>query len=139
ADEAEGEGPVVRGAGERLYRRLVALPDVRRPLRDQPGLYDHPVRRPAWQCRSRRGDRLAAHRRDDDDEDGEARNMSALFDMFSGDDLMVFFASATAVMVLLVIWDALVIRDPVTARLRNFARIREDMKSGLAVGSRQNR
>src|SRR6185312_9648413 len=34
---------------------------------------------------------------------------------------------------------ALIVRDPVTARLRNFSRIREDMKSGLTAGARQNR
>ena len=56
----------------------------------------------------------------------------------SGDDLLVFSASATAVMVLLVIWDALVARDPVGARLRSFARVREDMKSGI-THTRQNR
>lgn len=55
-----------------------------------------------------------------------------------GDDLLVFGASATAVMVLLVIWDALVVRDPVGARLRVFARVREEMKSGVAT-TRQNR
>jgi tight adherence protein C len=65
--------------------------------------------------------------------------MTDLLDMISGDDLMVFFASTTAVLVMLVIWDALIVRDPVTARLRNFARVREDMKSGFAVGARQNR
>lgn len=65
--------------------------------------------------------------------------MTDFLDMISGDDLMVFFASTTAVMVMLVIWDALIVRDPVTARLRNFARVREDMKSGLTVGARQNR
>jgi tight adherence protein C len=56
----------------------------------------------------------------------------------SGDDLLVFSASATAVMVLLVIWDALVARDPVGARLRSFARVRDDMKSGI-THTRQNR
>lgn len=56
----------------------------------------------------------------------------------SGDDLLVFGASATAVMVLLVIWDALVVRDPVGARLRVFARVREETKSGVAT-TRQNR
>jgi tight adherence protein C len=56
----------------------------------------------------------------------------------SGDDLLVFSASATAVMVLLVIWDALVARDPVGARLRSFARVRDDMKSGI-THTKQNR
>jgi tight adherence protein C len=65
--------------------------------------------------------------------------MSDLLDMVSGDDLMVFFASTTVVMVLLVIWDALIVRDPVGARLRNFARVREDMKAGITAGTRQNR
>ena len=65
--------------------------------------------------------------------------MSDLLDMISGDDLMVFCASTTAVMVLLVIWDALIVRDPVGARLRNFARVREDMKAGITAGARQNR
>ena len=65
--------------------------------------------------------------------------MSDLLDMISGDDLMVFFASTTAVLVMLVIWDALIVRDPVTARLRNFTRVREDMKSSLTAGARQNR
>jgi tight adherence protein C len=56
----------------------------------------------------------------------------------SGDDLLVFSAAATAVMVLLVIWDALIVRDPVGARLRGFARVREDMKSGIST-TRPNR
>ena len=56
----------------------------------------------------------------------------------SGDDLLVFCASATAVMVLLVIWDALVVRDPVGSRLRGLARVREEMKSGI-THTRQNR
>lgn len=57
----------------------------------------------------------------------------------SGDDLLIFFAATTAVMMMMVIWDALIVRDPVTARLRNFARIREEMKSGITAGARQNR
>ena len=56
----------------------------------------------------------------------------------SGDDLLVFRAAATAVMVLLVIWDALIVRDPVNARLRSFARVREEMKSGIGT-TRPNR
>jgi tight adherence protein C len=56
----------------------------------------------------------------------------------SGDDLLVFSAAATAVMVLLVIWDALIVRDPVGARLRGFARVREEMKSGIGA-TRPNR
>ena len=56
----------------------------------------------------------------------------------SGDDLLVFSAAATAVMVLLVIWDALIVRDPVGARLRSFARVREEMKSGIGT-TRPNR
>jgi tight adherence protein C len=51
----------------------------------------------------------------------------------SGDDLLVFSAATTAVMVLLVIWDALIVRDPVSARLRSFARVREEMKSGIGT------
>lgn len=65
--------------------------------------------------------------------------MSAyLPDWLSGDDLLVFSAAATAVMVLLVIWDALIVRDPVGARLRSFARVREEMKSGIGT-TRPNR
>jgi tight adherence protein C len=56
----------------------------------------------------------------------------------SGDDLLVFSAAATAVMVLLVIWDALIVRDPVGARLRSFARVRAEMKSGIGT-TRPNR
>lgn len=65
--------------------------------------------------------------------------MTALLDLISGDDLLVFFASATAVMVLLVIWDALIVRDPVGARLRSLARVSEEMKSGVTTRSRQNK
>jgi tight adherence protein C len=65
--------------------------------------------------------------------------MSDLLDLLSADDLMVFLASTTAVMVVLVIWDALIVRDPVAARLRSLARFREDMKAGIGAGQRHNR
>jgi tight adherence protein C len=57
-------------------------------------------------------------------------------DWLTGDDLLVFSASATAVLVLLFIWDALVVRDPVGARLRGFARVRDELKSGISQTQR---
>jgi tight adherence protein C len=65
--------------------------------------------------------------------------MMDLLDMVSGDDLMVFCASTTAVLVMLVIWDALVVRDPVGTRLRNLARVGDEMKSSIGTRTRQNR
>jgi tight adherence protein C len=65
--------------------------------------------------------------------------MMDFLDSLGGDDLMVFFASTTAVMVLLVIWDALVVRDPVGARLRNLARVSDEMKTNIGSRTRQNR
>jgi tight adherence protein C len=65
--------------------------------------------------------------------------MTDLLDMFSGDDLMIVCASATAIMVMLVIWDALVVRDPVSARLRSLARVSDEMKSSITTRGRQNR
>jgi tight adherence protein C len=56
----------------------------------------------------------------------------------SADDLLVYSACATALLVLVVIWDALIVRDPVGARLRSFARVREEMKSGIS-NTKQNR
>ena len=56
----------------------------------------------------------------------------------NGDQLLVFGAGTTALMVVLFIWDALVVRDPVGARLRSFARVREEMKSSITT-TRQNR
>jgi tight adherence protein C len=56
----------------------------------------------------------------------------------NGDQLLVFGAGTTALMVVLFIWDALVVRDPVGDRLRSFARVREEMKSS-SITTRQNR
>jgi tight adherence protein C len=53
-------------------------------------------------------------------------------------DIVIFAASATAMMALLTFWDALVIRDPIGARLRSFARVREGLKAGVTE-PRRNR
>lgn len=56
----------------------------------------------------------------------------------SEDDVLIFAAATTAMMALLTVWDALVVRDPVGVRLREFARIRKGLKNGTSE-PRRNR
>jgi len=54
----------------------------------------------------------------------------------NGDDMLVVFSAATAVMAFLAVWHGLVVRDPITARVRSLSNVRAGLKSKASAAKR---
>lgn len=55
---------------------------------------------------------------------------------FNGDDIAVLGAAVTAFLALLAVWHGLIVRDPVTSRLRALAEVRDQLRTSAGAGRR---
>ncbi|HTJ63822.1 MAG TPA: type II secretion system F family protein [Alphaproteobacteria bacterium] len=55
---------------------------------------------------------------------------------FNGDDIAVLGAAVTAFLALLAVWHGLIVRDPVTSRLRALAEVRDQLRTSAGAGQR---